>query len=159
MGWVALAGLAVSALAQYGQANAKARDEKYDATVAQADAKAHAELIRRAAKAQRAAAQAAYVGGGVDSGTGSALMISESITRDSELDAYNAILTGTRQARSLRSQASQTRAQGAINAGATVLSGAAGPNSGWKRSPMTYQAYGGTGYAGADLNTGMRMDA
>jgi hypothetical protein len=158
MGWVVPVITAISALQQYGQARNAALDREDEAKQAKDEALQHAELIRRAAKAQRAAAQAAFVGGGVDTGTGTPLTIDSSITNDSEYDAYNALLSGSRNARSLRQQANETRTQGAFNAASTLAGGYQYAKSGWKKSPGVDPGYGGTGYGGGVSISGATMN-
>jgi hypothetical protein len=133
MGWVMLAGTVISALAQNGQAQNKARDEENIAAEKDDAAKQQADLIRKAARAQRGASQAAFVSSGVDTSAGTPLKIDDRINQDSEYDAYNALLSGRRQSRAYMQQASETRTQGAIDAGSTVLSAYGNyRKSGWK---------------------------
>lgn len=108
-----------------------------DAAVAQA------EKIRKAARQQVGQANAAMAASGVSLGEGTPVRINEQIYRDSEEDAYNTILTGTRRQRSandeaaiMRSQGSNALVGGMINAGSTVLAGAAKAAK-W-RSPYSY---------------------
>jgi len=97
-----------------------------DAAVAQA------EKIRKAARAQVGQANAALAASGISVGEGTPVRINEQIYRDSEEDAYNTILTGTRRQRSANDEAAIMRSQGnnalvggLINAGSTVLAGGA----------------------------------
>ncbi len=100
---------------------------------------AQAEKIRKAASIQRSAANAALSASGVDLGSGSAVKINEEITKNSEQDAYTAILSGNRSAGSSLQQASMFERSGSnaatagfLNAGSSLLSGGAAIGKGWK---------------------------
>lgn len=107
-------------------------EQDKDAAVAQAD------KIRRAAAAQAGAANASLAASGVSIGDGTAVRINEQIYNDSETDAYNTLLTGSRQQASANNQAGAISAQGnaamisgTLNAGSSLL--AAGANyTKWK---------------------------
>lgn len=97
-----------------------------DAAVAQA------EKIRKAARAQAGAANAALAASGVSVGDGTPIRINEQIYQDSEQDAYNTLLTGSRAQRTANNQANVITAQGnsamisgALNAGSSLLAGGA----------------------------------
>lgn len=97
-----------------------------DAAVAQA------EKIRKAARAQAGAANAALAVSGVSVGDGTPIRINEQIYQDSEQDAYNTLLTGSRAQRTANNQANVITAQGnsamisgALNAGSSLLAGGA----------------------------------
>lgn len=97
-----------------------------DAAVAQAD------KIRKAARAQAGAANAALAASGVSVGDGTPIRINEQIYQDSEQDAYNTLLTGSRAQRTANNQANVITAQGnsamvsgALNAGSSLLAGGA----------------------------------
>lgn len=97
-----------------------------DAAIAQAD------KIRKAARAQAGAANAALAGSGVSVGDGTAVRINEQIYQDSEQDAYNTLLTGSRaqrtannQANVLTEQGNSAMVSGALNAGSSLLAGGA----------------------------------
>ena len=122
-----------------GEANAELQrregESQKDAAVAQA------EKIRKAQRQAIGAANAANAASGVAIGEGSALRINEEIYQDSESDAYNTLLTGTRRARSsdeqgsiMRSQGKNAQTAGYLNAGASLLSSGAGMAKGWKSS-------------------------
>jgi len=103
-----------------------------DAAVAQA------EKIRKAGQQQAGQANAALAASGVSIGSGTPVLIDEQIYRDSESDAMNTILTGTRQQRSANDQAALLESQGQnaqtagfLNAGASVLAGGAKVGKGW----------------------------
>lgn len=100
---------------------------------------AQAEKIRKAAAIQRSAANASLSASGVDLGTGTAVKINEEITKNSEQDAYTAILSGNRSAGSSLQQASMFETSGKnaanagfLNAGSSLLSAGAAFGKGWK---------------------------
>jgi hypothetical protein len=101
-------------------------EQQKDAAMAQAD------KIRKAARAQAGAANAALAASGVSVGDGTAVRINEQIYQDSEQDAYNTLLTGSRAQRTANNQANVITAQGnsamisgALNAGSSLLAGGA----------------------------------
>jgi hypothetical protein len=109
-------------------------DAAKDAAVAQA------EKIRKAARAQEGQANAALAASGVAIGEGTPIVINEKINQDAEEDAYNTLLTGSRQQRTAGDQAGLTRFQGQaaanasyLNAASTVLSTGASYGQ-WKTS-------------------------
>lgn len=124
-------------------ATRQAAQEK-DAAVAQA------EKIRRAGRQQQAEATANLAASGVSIGAGTPLRISNEIYRTSEQDAYQTILSGTRaqtageiQAGMLNSQGSNAMTAGILNAGSSLLSGAAATyKAGWAKKTPTAGATG-----------------
>jgi len=111
--------------AQAAQLDLQAAQER-DAAVAQA------EKIRRAGRAQAAQAESAYAASGVSVGTGTPVRINETITRDTEEDAYMTILTGDRRGQTLDTESSLQRRAGRnaqqagyMGAATSLLSGAA----------------------------------
>jgi len=108
--------------------------QEKDAAVAQA------EKIRKAARATAGQANASMAAAGVSIGEGTPLRINEQIYKDSEDDAYNTLLTGTRRQASANTQAGMLQAEGQsamtagyLNAGATLLSSASSYGK-WKTS-------------------------
>jgi len=97
-----------------------------DAAVAQA------EKIRRAARYQIGAANAANAASGVDLNSGSAFRVNEIINQDSEKDAYQTILSGTRRQTGNNNQALLYESQGRNAETASILSAGASIASGWK---------------------------
>lgn len=107
---------------------------------------AQAEKIRRVAAIQKSQANAGLAASGVSLGEGTAVKINEEITKNSEQDAYTAILNGSRSANASLQQASMfdSKASNALNssylnAGSSLLSAGAKIGKGWKQP-------GGTGY-------------
>lgn len=108
--------------------------QERDAAVAQA------EKIRRSAQRQKASANAGLAASGVSLGSGTALRISNEIDRMAEQDAYQTILSGNRayasgqaEAGMLRTSGSNALTGGFLNAGSSLLSGAAQTyKAGWK---------------------------
>lgn len=115
-------------------------NQEKDAAIAQA------EKIRKAARAAAGRANAAAAGAGVAIGEGTPIRINEEIYKDSEDDAYNTLLTGTRRRQSADDQAgilinegNAAKTAGYLNATSTVLNGANSYGK-WKTS----QQKGGT---------------
>ncbi|MEM5429400.1 hypothetical protein [Cupriavidus oxalaticus] len=115
-------------------------DQDKDAAVAQA------EKIRKAARQQQAEATANLAASGVSIGAGTPLRISNEIYRTSEQDAYQTILSGTRaqragdiQAGMLDTTGQNAATAGYLNAGSSLLGGAASAyKAGWaKKTPTT----------------------
>lgn len=147
MSWISVAVVGSSALGQIqqgryaaGQSRLQAAQDEYQAQVEEDTAMKTAELIRRAGKRQAGAANAAYAAAGVKVGEGSALEVEGQIYRDSEKDAFQAILEGGRRARGLRTDATMGRENasmqqtaGIVNAVGTVLGGVRDyKRGGWK---------------------------
>lgn len=104
-------------------------------------ANAQADQIRKAARRQRAAAEASFAAGGVDVGVGSAIAVDNEIARGGEFDALNAIITGGRGADSLTQeavaygkQARNAKMAGYGQAASSLMSAGAGAMkaSGWR---------------------------
>ena len=98
-----------------------------------------AAVIRRAGRRQVGQANAAYAGAGVKVGEGSALETERQITQDSEHDAFQALLAGSRRASGLRTDATMSRINGDmqetagyVNAAGTLLSTGYQAQKGWK---------------------------
>lgn len=116
-------------------------------TAQEADAAvAQAEKIRRAGRQQQAEATANLAASGISVGSGTPIRISNEIYRTSEQDAYQTILSGTRaqtagdiQAGMLSSAGQNAATTGYLNAGSSLLGGAAASyKAGWaKKTPTT----------------------
>lgn len=110
-----------------------------DAAVAQA------EKIRKAARQQQAEATANLAASGISVGSGTPIRISNEIYKTSEQDAYQTILSGTRaqtegniQAGMLATAGQNAETTGYLNAGSSLLSGAASAyKAGWARKTPT----------------------
>lgn len=108
--------------------------QEADAAVAQA------EKIRKAARQQNAEATANLAASGVSVGSGTPIRISNEITRTSEQDAYQTILSGRRaydsgisQAGMLNASGDNAMTTGLLSAGGSLLSGAASTyKAGWR---------------------------
>lgn len=107
---------------------------------------AQAEKIRKAARQQNAEATANLAASGVSVGSGTPIRISNEITRTSEQDAYQTILSGTRaqtagdiQAGMLSTAGQNAATTGYLNAGSSLLGGAASAyKAGWRaKTPAT----------------------
>ncbi|MDV0787661.1 hypothetical protein VC623_24020 [Citrobacter amalonaticus] len=138
---LAAGGAVYSGQQQKKMSNYQAAQAEADAQAAQASARVEADRIRKAGRAQAAAARASLAGSGVDTGEGTALRITSDITRDAEQDAYQTILNGVNQGARLNSQAQADRISGKnastagyINAGSSLLSAGGTAYNGWKKS-------------------------
>lgn len=116
---------------QYEQGKFANEQAQADAMAREGAARVEAERIRSMTKKQQSAARAAYAGSGVAVDEGSALNINEDIAQRGEMDALTAIMQGRYDSASMRQQGKMAAYQGrqgaiagAINAGATVASGA-----------------------------------
>lgn len=138
---LAAGGAVYSGQQQKKMSNYQAAQAEADAKAAQAAARVEADRIRKAGRAQAAAARASLAGSGVETGEGTALRITSDITRDAERDAYQTILNGVNQGARLNSQAQADRISGKnastagyINAGSSLLSAGGTAYNGWKKS-------------------------
>ncbi|MBE9967569.1 hypothetical protein G8C42_14150 [Citrobacter freundii] len=138
---LAAGGAVYSGQQQKKMSNYQAAQAEADAKAAQAAARVEADRIRKAGRAQAAAARASLAGSGVETGEGTALRITSDITRDAEQDAYQTILNGVNQGARLNSQAQADRISGKnastagyINAGSSLLSAGGTAYNGWKKS-------------------------
>jgi len=136
MSWVMVAVGATSAFNQVqagryakGQANLLATQDDWQARIAQRDALATAEVIRRAGRRQVGQVVAGYAGAGVKVGEGSAAEAERQVTQDYQHDAFQAILQGDRRALGFQTEAQMARAQGRaaqtagwVSAGGSLLS-------------------------------------
>lgn len=143
--WFLLAAQAYSQ-AQEGRnqkmlSNAQAGVLDYQAQVERQVAMREAGVIRDAARETQGAARTAYAASGVKVDTGTAAMVDEKIIRESEQDAFMAILEGNRRARGMNTAASTERIQGRqaqragyVNAAGTLLGGSwdYAKASGWR---------------------------
>lgn len=110
-----------------------------DTAVAQAD------KIRKAARQQQAEATANLAASGVSVGSGTPIRISNEIYKTSEQDAYQTILSGNRaqasgdiQAGMLETAGQNAATAGYLNAGSSLLSGAASAyKAGWRTKTPT----------------------
>ncbi|EDT6886284.1 hypothetical protein AHX85_002187 [Salmonella enterica subsp. enterica] len=138
---LAAGGAVYSGQQQKKMSNYQAAQAEADAKAAQAAARVEADRIRKAGRAQAAAARASLAGSGVETGEGTALRITSGITRDAEQDAYQTILNGISQGARLNSQAQADRISGKnastsgyISAGSSLLSAGGTAYNGWKTS-------------------------
>lgn len=137
MSFVAVAVTGLSAFSQYeqgqyaaGQSRLQAKQADFQAQIENDAAMKTAEIIRRAGRRQAGAANAAYAAAGVKVGQGSAAEVEQDIYQNSEQDAFQALLEGSRRARGLRTNATLMRADaqqqsaaGVVNAVATAIGG------------------------------------
>jgi hypothetical protein len=118
-----------------GKAMAQQAGQQQDA------ANAQAERIRAAGRRQAAEARAAAAAGGVSVDAGTPVVINQEITRASELDALNTIISGGRESTALTTEAANmgslagaTRSAGKTQAFGTLMSSAGSviSASGWR---------------------------
>lgn len=122
--------------AKNSTAKAEAAEMEYQAAAGQEAAKEEARVIRKAGGKARSSARADLAAAGVDVNAGTAGMIQDEITADSEGDAFVSLLNGGRRGDQLRRSAQYTRMGGKASQDASVIQGigtAAGAYSGWKK--------------------------
>lgn len=112
-------------------ANVNAELQRREGEAAKDASVAQAAKIRKAQRYAIGSANAANAASGVAIGEGSALRINEQIYKDSEDDAFNTMLTGTRQQRTANDQASITQTQGRNAQTASLLSAGSSIAKGW----------------------------
>ena len=138
---IMIGGTVLSAVGQIqqGKAQAKAYSSQAQQTLNdgayRADAaKAQAEKIRKAGRAQVGEANASLAASGVKLGDGTALEVDREITQNAEEDALSAILSGKR-AQTAAQQEAKLLGKAGNNAMSNSVLGAAGTlASGWKLS-------------------------
>lgn len=122
-------------------ANVQGDQLDYQARIEQENALKMAAIIRRAGQRQMGQARGALAASGVKVDEGSALDIQQQIQHDSEGDAFQALLEGSRKARGLQVDAASVRAGGRlaqaaanVNAFGTILGGGyqAMRSNGWR---------------------------
>lgn len=134
MGWLSLIGAGVSAIGQHNQGVDAQHNANLQANDIEQNASAQATKLRKVALQTRGASRAALAASGVDVNTASSNIIDESITRNSEADAYNIILNGEQQASAVRRGGSTAATAGNMNAASTLGAGLADYYSGWKKA-------------------------
>ena len=124
MAWLALVGQGISMLggAVEERKNYAAQD-RYALDVEQA-ARDQGEKLRRAGRRAQGQARAQLGASGVDVNTGSGDMAIDELGRDSESDAFNAILTGKRQGNAIRAGAKLAGDAQTLNQASSLLSAA-----------------------------------
>lgn len=146
-------------------ANQQAGVYEYEALVEQDNALAAAQQIRRQGVADRGRLVAAVGASGVKIGQGSALDAERQVMQDYETDASMAILTGKRNADSLRTNAELTRQAGRdarrasnISAFSTLLQSGA---SGMRMAGTNFSGWDARGFSGTNdrsfVSTGNNM--
>lgn len=117
------------------QAGIEAAEMEYQAAAGREAAKEEAKVIRKAGGRARSSARAQLAASGVDVNAGTAGLIQDEITADSEGDAFISILNGGRRADQLNRSAQYTRMGGKAAQDASLIQGfgtAANAYSGWK---------------------------
>lgn len=116
----------------YGEYQAKAAER--DANIAEGEARAHADKIRKAGRSAQADAQAAVAASGLSVNSTSSMDINAQIGADFESDALASIYTGQNQGEALRSGGQYAKAQGRTANRSALLSAAAIGAQGWNRA-------------------------
>ena len=136
-------GVSVVGQLQQGQAakaaaNAEARNAENLAAQTRDAAMQEAKRIRLAGDRTRGAARAQLAASGIDVNSGTAVTIEDDIGTNSELDAYNTLLTGDRKATSLQDSAAISRARGKNAVTSSMLGSVSTGLQGWKavRAPQ-----------------------
>lgn len=136
-------GVSVVGQLQQGRANqqasnAEARAAENLAAQTRDAAQQEAARIRKAGDRTRGAARAQLAASGIDVNSGTAVTIDGDIATNSELDAYNTLLTGDRKSTSLTDSAAISRARGKNAVSASVLGSISTGLQGWKavRAPQ-----------------------
>lgn len=123
MAALALAGAVVKGFGQYQQGQSAKDAADIQAAQVESNAYQHAVAIRRAAQAVRGTARATFASSNISVDTGSPAVIDETITKNSELDALNAIASGAATASSIRKTGKAAAAGGTLSAVGSVLGG------------------------------------
>ena len=129
---VSAAGALAQGVAAKRAGDAQAARDEMAARQQQDAAGAEADRIRRAGERAKGAARAQLAASGIQVDTGSALLIDEDIGRRVEDDAFNTLLTGSRQAGAYRLSAAQSRASGRNALTASALGAVSTGIQGWK---------------------------
>jgi hypothetical protein len=165
-GAIAQGGAAIlSSQAAYSTAKLQGAQDAYDADEAEKQGQQQAALIRRAGHGVLGSQRAGYAASGVMIGEGSAGEVERETITDTEHDAFQAILSGQRQALAMRTQAKLQKIQAKAALTSTLIdplasSGSAGSAmSGWKtfrrptlNSGNSYTGNDGYQYANNDLS-------
>lgn len=133
-------GTARQGMQQQALANYQADVAAADANTAREIGLVQADRVRTAAKYAKGSARAAYGASGVDVNSGSSADVQQRLTAGSELDAWQAILSGQRAynsgmntAAALRAAGANAAASGWAGASKSLLSGiGSGIKDGWK---------------------------
>lgn len=118
--------------AQRQAADADARQAQLQAAQERDAAMVEAKRIRNAGAKASGAARAQLAASGIDVGSGTAVVIDEEITRESETDAEYTLLTGQRRSGALEYSAAQSRSRGRNAVTASVLGSVSTGLQGWK---------------------------
>lgn len=129
---VSVAGQLAQGQAAKQAANAEARAAENLAAQQRDAAMQEASRIRKAGDRTRGAARAQLAASGIDVNSGTAVTIDGDITTNTELDAYNTLLTGERKSTSLQDSASIARARGSNAVSSSMLGAVSTGLQGWK---------------------------
>jgi hypothetical protein len=119
MWWLQLIGAALSMIGSYKKGkgekdyyDAVAQEKRTEAASTQEQAKSLARIIRKAGKQQSGETTAALAKAGLDVNSSTAQDILGEVDQNVEADAMTALLTGERQARTLRNEAAMAESAG-----------------------------------------------
>lgn len=129
---VSVAGQLQQGMANQRASNAEARTAENLAAQTRDAAMQEAKRIRLAGDRTRGAARAQLAASGIDVGSGTAVTIDGDIATNSELDAYNTLLTGDRKSTSLTDSAAISRARGKNAVSSSMLGSISTGLQGWK---------------------------
>ena len=149
---IAVVGAVVAAASTAMAAKAQADAQRFQAKLAERQAESERQIAERKAEDQRrrtssliASQRALFAGSGIDPGAGTPLMVTSDAAREGKLGELDILFGGENRASDLeataklrRSQATNTEIAGAINAGATLLTGVgrAGAGGAFGQSPL-----------------------
>lgn len=136
-------GARMAGIAAREESKFEANSLRRDAKGVRAEARQHAELIRKMGESTGKQATAATAASGVDVNSGTSLEIQRNIATESEKDALNTILSGDYRAQSLEDQARLARRRGK-NAERAAYMGAFG--SGMSTVGSSISGWGGRGW-------------
>lgn len=129
---VSIAGQLAQGQAQKRANNEQARQDELRAAQELDASKAEAMRIRKAGDKTAGAARAQMAANGIAVGSGTAVTIEDDIYQNSELDAYNTLLTGKRGAGALQYSAAQSRARGSNAMTSSLFGRVTTGLQGWK---------------------------
>lgn len=143
-------GTAMSVVGQLSQgsqqqewADYQAEQARVDAQAAREEGEVRAEKVRKLGKKQQSEARAALAAGGVEVSAGSAVKIAQEIGKNAEEDAQQELLTGIRRGQRYDQEAEASQIQGQNAMSRSVLAAGGSLASGWRRSRLTVNGYGG----------------
>lgn len=129
---VSVVGQLAQGQAQKRAANADAAAQDLAAAQERDAAMVEAKRIRAAGDRASGAARAQLAASGIDVGSGTAVVIDQTVTQDAYTDAEYTLLTGERRGRAYNASAAQSRARGKGAVAGSVLGAVSTGLQGWK---------------------------